>query len=291
MALIPINGVRLNVEVVGQGPPVAALHGFTGAVATWESFVRAAQGEHTIISIDLLGHGASDAPADSKRYRMERCIEDLSGLLDYLTIQRVHWLGYSMGGRIALSAAEALPQRTSSLVLESGSPGLATAEQRAARVREDEDLADWIEEVGIERFVEHWEALPLFASQTRLPISIRDRLRAQRLKNRPLGLANSLRGIGTGAQPPPHQRLSDLTAPTLLIAGEEDHKFVAIAQEVHRAIPQSCLYTIPGAGHAAHLEQPERFNKTVLEFLATHPSTSGGHTQAVETSTTSLPSL
>lgn len=270
MGRIPINGVHLNVEVTGAGPPILVIHGFTGSTATWELFASAACRDYTVIAVDMLGHGASDAPTDPERYGMEQCIEDLSELLDRLSVQRVHWLGYSMGGRIALSAAINLPHRTSNLILESASPGLANPEERAARVREDEELADWIEEVGIERFLERWEGLPLFASQARLPQVTRDKLRAQRLRNSPLGLANSLRGIGTGAQPPLHHRVKTLQAPILFLAGEEDTKFLAIAQDMRNAVPQSRLNVIPKVGHAPHLERPNLFNETVLEFMASH---------------------
>ncbi|MBI2166363.1 MAG: 2-succinyl-6-hydroxy-2,4-cyclohexadiene-1-carboxylate synthase [Chloroflexi bacterium] len=272
MAIVTVNGVRLNVETSGAGPPILAIHGFTGSAATWEPFVASARRSYTVVAVDMLGHGASAAPQDPARYEMKRCIEDLDCLLDLLGLRRVHWLGYSMGGRIALAAALALPHRTASLIVESGSPGLATSEEREERVRRDRELADWIETVGIERFVEYWENLPLFASHARLPDATRERLRRQRLQNSPTGLANSLRGIGTGVQPPLHARLPSLSAPALFIAGEEDQRFAAIGRAMHRVVPQSRLYAIPGAGHTPHLEQSEEFNRAVLEFLSGLPS-------------------
>ncbi len=275
MKRMRINGVHLNVEVTGKGPYVLAIHGFTGNTTTWAPLAAAAQKEYTIVAVDMLGHGASDAPRDPKRYSMEHCIQDMEALLDRLGAERVHWLGYSMGGRIALSAAIALPQRTSALIAESASPGLATAEEQAARVKDDEKLAERIEQDGIERFVDYWGAIPLFASQSRLSAAVRDRLRAQRLTNTPLGLANSLRGIGTGAQPPVYELLSTLVAPTLWIAGEEDAKFAGIARDMHRLVPGSELRIIAKAGHAAHLEQPGEFNNAVLSFLRQHQPVSG----------------
>lgn len=270
MVRISINalgGAQLNVEQESSGPPVVALHGFTGSASTWVLLAAAAYEEFTVVAVDLPGHGGSDAPDDPDCYSMEAHVRSLAELLDHLGLQRVHWLGYSLGGRIALSAAIALPQRTASLVLESASPGLAAAEERAARVVEDERLADWIEEVGVERFADYWQTISLWASQARLPAATRDRLRAQRLTNSPAGLANSLRGVGTGAQPALHDRLGEMSAPALLIVGEEDAKYAAIAQEMHRAVAQSRLEVIAEAGHAAHLEQPQRFNQIVLEFL------------------------
>ncbi len=275
MERLVINGVHLNVEVSGEGPYVMAIHGFTGSTATWTPLATAAQKEYTVVAVDMLGHGASDAPSDPKRYSMERCVEDLEAILDHMGVERVHWLGYSMGGRIALSAAISLPQRTSALIAESASPGLATAVERAARVQDDEKLADWAEEVGIERFTDYWGAIPLFASQARLPAAVRDGLRAQRLVNTPLGLANSLRGIGTGAQPSMYERLSTLETPVLWIAGEEDTKFAGIARDMHRRVQGSELRIIPKAGHVAHMEQPGEFNQAVLGFLREHQPVSG----------------
>lgn len=274
MARMLVNGVRLNVEVTGKGPPVFALHGFAGSIATWEAFVAAAK-DYTVVRVDLLGHGGSDAPADPRRYTMERCVDDLGRLVELLGFTRVHWLGYSMGGRIALGAVIAMPQRTASVILESASPGLATSAERADRVRADEALAERIEREGIQRFVDYWEALPLFAGQACLPTPIREKLRRNRLGNSPVGLANSLRGIGTGAQPPLHGKLSSLSAPCLFIAGEQDAKFVAIAKEMHTTVAHSQLRIIRGASHSPHLEQPAEFTQVVLGFLASESATNG----------------
>ena len=271
MTRIPIStlgGAHLNAVQSGTRQPVVALHGFTGSTATWERFAVPAREKCTLLAVDLLGHGESDAPESPEHYAFDRFIDGLEELLEHLGLHRVCWLGYSLGGRVALGVALALPHRTAALVLESASPGLATAEERVARVQSDEQLADWIEEVGIERFVDYWEHIPLWASQVRLPEPVRSGLRSQRLVNRPVGLANSLRGMGTGAQPALHQRMGELSVPVLVLAGEEDTKFAAIAREMHEAIPGSRLEIVEQAGHAVHLEQPERFNRVVLEFLS-----------------------
>ena len=270
MTRIPIStlgGAHLNAVQSGTGQPVVALHGFTGRAATWERFAVPAREKRTLVAVDLLGHGESDAPESPEHYTFDRFIYGLEELLDHLGLRQVCWLGYSLGGRVALGAALSLPHRTAALVLESASPGLATAGERVARVQSDEQLADWIEEVGIERFVDYWENIPLWAGQVRLSEPVRSGLRSQRLANRPVGLANSLRGMGTGAQPALHQRMGELSVPVLVLAGEEDTRFAAIAREMHEAIPGSRLEIVEQAGHAVHLEQPERFNRVVLEFL------------------------
>ena len=267
MALSALYGAELNVEMAGQGPALVALHGFTGSVQTWQSFSEAAETGFTVVAVDLPGHGASDSPQDSRLYTMERHIQALAEILDRLELERVAWLGYSLGGRIALSAAVALSERTTALVLESASPGIVSEEDRQQRIRDDETLADWLVEAGVQRFVEYWESLLLWNSQKRLPAALRDSLRSQRLRNNPYGLANSLRGVGTGTQPPLHDRLGEIAVPALLLAGEEDEKFSGIAREMQRAIPTSRLETVAEAGHAVHLEQPEIFSRAVTGFL------------------------
>ncbi len=267
MAVSALEGAELNVETTGRGPAVVALHGFTGSAETWRSFSEAAETSFTVVAVDLPGHGASDSPPDSRLYTMERHVQALAEILDRLGLERVGWLGYSLGGRIALSAAVALPERTAALVLESASPGIALEEERQQRIRDDETLADWIAEVGVQRFVEYWESLPLWHSQKRLPAPVRDDLKAQRLRNDPIGLANSLRGAGTGAQPPLYDRLGEIAAPALLLVGEDDRKFADIALEMLRLMPESPLIIVPDAGHAAHLEQPDLFGQVVIRFL------------------------
>lgn len=267
IVLDALGGLCLNVARVGDGLPILAIHGFTGNLSTWDSFSEAARSEYSVISLDLPGHGASAAPENPELYSLENTIRALAALLDKLSIQRVHWLGYSMGGRIALAAAILLSQRTLSVTLESISPGLATTDERAARMYGDEALADKIEADGIKAFVDYWESLPLWASQARLPEETRQKLRLQRLTNNPVGLANSLRSIGTGAQPSFYNLLAGLQVPTLFIAGEEDEKFVGTAREMYRMVMGSHLRIVAESGHMVHLEQPVLFNQIVLEFL------------------------
>ena len=267
MARTQINGLSFNVESTGIGPAVFAFHGFTGNTRTWDKFVSDAQGNYTVVTMDMLGHGQSDSPLPSDRYDISNCIKDVDSILSKLRIERVNWLGYSMGGRVALAVALALPHKTVSLVLESASPGLAETNERKARIRQDSNLADWIHKVGVPEFVTYWENLPLFSSQINLPISQLKFHRLERLKNNPIGLANSLRGIGTGIQPPLHDELVMIPFPTLLISGELDTKFTEIAKEMNDIIPESQLKEINNAGHSTHFEKPKEFNQMVLNFL------------------------
>jgi naphthoate synthase len=263
---IDVGGAELAVELAGQGPPLLLLHGFTGAAETMRELADALAGEFRTIAVDLLGHGDSDAPRDPSRYALECTAGDLARLLDALGVARAHLLGYSLGGRIALGFAALRPQRVLSAVLVGASAGIADPQQRRARVRADEALAASLEADGVEAFAERWMAQPLFATQARLGPAFLARARAQRLRNRAHGLAASLRGIGSGAQPPLHARLARLDLPLLFVAGEDDAKFAAIARELAALAPRGACALVPGAGHAVHLEALHELVSLVRHF-------------------------
>ncbi|MHB1225495.1 MAG: 2-succinyl-6-hydroxy-2,4-cyclohexadiene-1-carboxylate synthase [Gemmatimonadaceae bacterium] len=272
------DGLRLEVldsgdaaAPAGDTTPLLLLHGFTGAAATWIDLLPALAAHRRVVALSLPGHGASDSPADPARHAAARVAADVVAVMDALALQRVALLGYSMGGRVALHAALLLaataPVRLAALVLESASPGIADAESRAARRAADDALAGEIERDGVAAFVARWERLPLWDSQERLPPSARRRLRMQRLSNDARGLADSLRGLGAGATPPLHDRLREIHAPTLLLCGALDEKYVAIAHEMASALQRVRAAVIHGAGHAVHLERPGEFVRAVNSFL------------------------
>lgn len=268
---VQVNGVQLGVEQRGEArkghPTLVMLHGFTGSAAGWgpQLDTLAAYGLR-VIALDLLGHGQSDAPDDPQRYAIDCCQQDILAALQELGVSKGQaiLLGYSMGGRIALYTAFSGFFRA--LILESASPGLKDPTEREQRRVSDEALAASIERDGVQAFIERWEKLPLFASQRTLPPECRGALRRQRLQNRATGLAQSLRGVGTGVQPSLFARLPTLHIPVLLIAGELDTKFTTIARHMVRALPQAQLRIISGAGHTVHLEQPEEFVSFVGDF-------------------------
>jgi 2-succinyl-6-hydroxy-2,4-cyclohexadiene-1-carboxylate synthase len=199
---------------------------------------------------------------------MERCAAQLAQLADALATGPAHWLGYSMGGRAALALAAWHPRRVRSLLVVGASAGIADSAERGRRRAADDALADELEQGGVAAFVTRWMAQPLFASQARLGATALAAARAQRLANRAHGLANSLRGMGAGAQPPLHAALAGLEAPACFVAGVEDEKFAALAAELASLVPHGRAALLPGAGHAAHLEAPELFARLALAFFA-----------------------
>ncbi len=272
---VRVNGIRLGIEQregTRKGglhePTLVMLHGFTGSASSWGDHVDTlATVGLRVIALDLPGHGMSDAPDEPRRYAMEYCQQDILATLYELGVRKDEavLLGYSMGGRIALYIAFSGFFRA--LVLESASPGLEDPAERKQRRSSDEALAASIERDGVQTFIEHWEKLPLFASQSRLPPTVRAALHQQRLRNRASGLAQSLRGVGTGVQPSLYAQLPTLKIPVLLIAGELDVKFTTIALSMARLLPRSQVCIVPGAGHAVHLEQPEKFDALIRQFI------------------------
>jgi len=269
------DGLALHVLDSGVGPPLMLLHGFTGSTETWTPLVPAFRAGHRVITVDLPGHGHSSAPVDPRRYALKLFADDLVRVLDALSIDRVALLGYSMGGRAAIRFALAHYDRLAALVLESTSPGIADSEVRRSRIASDAALAELIEDAGIEAFVDKWEMLPLWESQRTLPDVVRERLRLQRLANRPDGLANSLRGGGAGVDITVVDKLGTISAPTLVVAGALDSRYVELGTTLARSLSDARLAIVPGAGHAVHLEQPEAFADAAISFLRDVASADG----------------
>jgi len=283
--IVQANGVDYFVTATGNGRLLVLLHGFTGSSANWETVTAVLAPHFRLIVIDLLGHGRTASPPDPARYRMEKVAADVTAVVqEILTAEyakdaekkktlrsprplRFNLLGYSMGGRLALYIALHTPHLIQSLILESASPGLAAETERAERRQRDNALADRIERDGIPAFVNFWEKLPLWESQKQLPETKRQALRRQRLQNNPTGLANSLRGMGTGVQPSLWPRLEELKMPVLLLAGALDEKFMGINRQMAAQMPTATLEIVPDAGHTIHLERPELFDALVGNFL------------------------
>lgn len=267
---IELRGVSYHYEQKGAGEPLLFLHGFTGSMNTWHFLEARFARDYQLIFVDIIGHGHSGSPEDPQRYAINEVAKDLSVLLDLLNLDKVHLIGYSMGGRLALTFTCLFPERVASLILESSSPGLKTEEERMARRVRDQKLADSICEEGIPAFVNRWEKLALFDSQKCLPESKRLALRKQRLSNQSIGLSRSLIGMGTGAQPSWWERLPALHIPILLITGALDAKFCRIASELRNRLPDADWQVVSDAGHAVHLERPSDYQKLIHTFVQCH---------------------
>jgi 2-succinyl-6-hydroxy-2,4-cyclohexadiene-1-carboxylate synthase len=213
------------------------LHGFTQTGRSWAPLIAEVQGRYRCFAPDLPGHGDAEG-------RRPASFDAVAAYLAALKLDRFVLCGYSMGGRLALDFAVRHPERVERLVVIGATPGIADEAQRAERRAADLALADRIEEIGLEAFVDEWSAQPIFATQTR---GVAELAREDRLRSTATGLAASLRGMGTGAMKP----LWDSVPEATWVVGEQDEKFRAIAERIGTPA------VIDGAGHAAHLEAPE----------------------------------
>jgi 2-succinyl-6-hydroxy-2,4-cyclohexadiene-1-carboxylate synthase len=270
-------GMTLASDVWGAGRPLVLLHGFTGSIGTWEPVRTLLGSRHRVVAVDLPGHGRSPAPP--RAWRLPDVARAIVTTLDRLDIACAAWLGYSLGGRVALHAAVAHPSRVERLVLESSSPGIADPRERAARAAADEALATRLERHGLAAFVDDWMAQPLFASQRRLDPVARARERTLRLQHSPAGLAAALRTCGAGAQEPLWDCVPALRMPVLLVTGAADCRYRALAAAMAARVPCARVAVVPEAGHAVHLENPVPFWSLVGAFLAEAPTHTleGGH--------------
>ena len=228
--------------------------------------MAALEGRHRCIAVDLPGHGASlGTPPD--RYTMEGAAQSVLNILDATGTPRATIVGYSMGGRLALYLALRHPDRCAGLFLESTSPGIEDAGERAARRTADEEKAARLEGGDFEGFVRDWYRQPLFAPLARDEDLLR-RTTKDRLRNDPAELAKSLRGMGTGNQPSLWGELPRLRVPALAVAGGLDEKFVGISRRMASLNSSIRAAVVPGAGHNVHAEVPTAYLSSLKGFLS-----------------------
>ena len=239
----------------GSGSRLVFIHGFTQTRHTWQDVTKNLSSQFEVVLVDAPNHGDSSDISLNLETGANAIVE---------VGQSATYVGYSMGARLCLTAALAHPQQVKRLILISGTAGIENKDERLARVVSDEELAMRIEQNGVTNFIDLWLALPIFSGLTTL-----NNQREIRLCNTATALASSLRLCGAGKQQPTWSRLKELTMPVLIVAGENDKKFVELAQRLTTAIGDNAkLQIIEKSGHTPHLEQPQRFLDVVNEFLA-----------------------
>ncbi len=251
----------LHVETEGRGPRLVLAHGFTQTGRVWAGMDRDLATDHQVVRVDLPGHGASsDVAADLEQGA--RLLAEAGG--------RATYLGYSMGARFCLHVAIARPDLVENLVLISGTAGIEDESERHRRRAADDELADELDpgrgsrrptEVGT--FVRRWLDSPMFAGIDPSANGLDERLR-----NTGPGLASSLRLAGTGTQQPRWEATGRLTMSVLIITGELDAKFTALGRRMAEAVGTTATHVVvAGAGHAPHLQYPDRVAALVRDHL------------------------
>ena len=218
--------------------PAVLLHGFAGTARHWDRVLA--------FGLDAVTPTLSDADPLTP--------DGVSTLASAAAPGRFALAGYSMGGRLALHAALAMPERIERLVLVSASAGIEDAGERERRREADEALAREIEGHDIDWFVERWRAVPLFAGD---PPSVVDEVARDERRCTPAALAACLRAFGPGSMAPVWDRVAELAMPVTVLAGERDEQYVAAGQRLAAAIPGAELRVVPGAGHRLALEAPD----------------------------------
>ncbi len=246
----------------GRGTPgatshssVVLLHGFTqtgrclGPVTEWLAAHREVE------TPDLPGHGGATGLADMD------CPQAAAHLVS--GCDPAHWIGYSLGARVALHVALDHSRAVRSLVLIGGTAGIDDPAERERRRITDHERAVEVERLGVPEFIERWLAMAMFAD-----LPERARFVRERRVNTAAGLAGSLRNAGTGSMEPLWGRLSEIRVPVLLISGERDRAFSDLAARMAAEIGgNATAVTVLGAGHAAHLEAPELVFSLVDDHL------------------------
>lgn len=226
---------------------VVLVHGFTQTGASWSRIAEALRADgHQVRTPDLATGPDLWAVAG-----------ELGAACGEAT-----YVGYSMGGRVALHLALARPGLVRALVLLGASGGIDDDDERRARREADEALARSIEADGAEAFLARWLDQPMFAAVPPEADDARCRDAA--------ALAASLRSLGTGTQAPLWDRLATVEVPVLVLAGERDDTFRALGERLADSLPRAELATVAGAGHAAHLERPDAFLEVLRPWLASH---------------------
>ncbi|WP_125767810.1 2-succinyl-6-hydroxy-2,4-cyclohexadiene-1-carboxylate synthase [Companilactobacillus furfuricola] len=242
------------------------LHGFLGSKEDYQPLLTDFPQQY--LALDLLGFGENrtcDVLPDD--FTQTKQVDELHQIFQRLHLSKIILVGYSMGGRIAIAYALKYPNTLDHLVLESTTAGISDEKLRQKRQQHDAKLAEKLMNSGMEKFVSDWEKLPLFASQqTASPAKI-SFMHQQRIQQNPQNAANSLLMMGTGKQPNYWDKLDPLSKlSVVVIAGDEDKKFVKIGSKLHQKIRGSKLLVVQNVGHNIHFEKPDIFKKILLDI-------------------------
>jgi 2-succinyl-6-hydroxy-2,4-cyclohexadiene-1-carboxylate synthase len=225
---------------------VLLLHGFTGDGRDWSLWPADAP---AALAVDLPGHGGSPDPSGDFNDEILRLLTALPPSIDQV-------VGYSLGGRIALSLIAAAPDRFRTATILSAHPGLTDAGQRELRRQADQRWIALLRTHGIHAFVDAWERQPLFATQATLAPARLAEQRAHRLAQRAEGLASNLACFGLAEMPETWSALRRWPGHLRWLVGAGDERFAAIAAQLEEQRPATLLRHVPDAGHNLLLEAP-----------------------------------
>jgi pimeloyl-ACP methyl ester carboxylesterase len=245
-----LNGIEIYYEDHGSGYPVVLSHGYSSTSAMWQPQVGPLTERFRLITWDMRGHGSSDSPEEQSAYSEAHTVEDLAALLRHLGIEQAVIGGLSLGGYMSLGFHLAHPEMVKALILCDTGPGYRNPKGREAWNETAFKRAERFEEEGLDALGRSPEVE-----------AVRSRHRSA------AGLAKAARGMLAQFDPRVIESLDGISVPTLIIVGANDTPFLAGTDYMAAKIPNARKVVIPDAGHASNIDQPEAFNRTVLEFL------------------------
>ena len=248
-------------------PCIIFLHGFLGSKEEWTPIMEALSPTFHCWAVDLPGHGETPAVADDEAYSFEGMRMALAAFMERVGMDQSHWVGYSMGGRLAWSLAVERPGWVKRVAIESAAPGRLDDRQVQARERADDRWAARFEREPIETVLADWYAQPVFASLRESPAALA-RMIAARSRNQGREVARAMRGTSVARQPSYWDRLSTVSVPVLMLVGEQDVKYRRVARHVLADSDSIEVATIAGAGHNIHWEAPARVAMQLAQWFS-----------------------
>ncbi|MEM7252539.1 MAG: alpha/beta hydrolase [Pseudomonadota bacterium] len=263
------DGVSLYVEETGAGTPILFIHEFAGDFRSWEPQVRFFSRQFHCLTYNARGYPPSDVPDDLAKYSQDRARDDALAVLDHYGIDRAHIVGLSMGGFASLHFGLAYPDRALSLVVAGCGYG-AEREQRA-RFRDEADIiAERLRTQGMSAFAEQYAVGPTRVQHQNKDPRGWEEFYRQLCEHSAEGAAFTQQGVQK--ERPSIFDLDDqmrtLEVPTLILTGDEDWPCLTPNVFMKRVIPSAALVVMPNTGHAANLEEPERFNHELATFFS-----------------------
>ncbi len=268
MPKAPNNGIEMYYEVTGSGFPLLFVHEFAGDCRSWDPQVQFFARRYTVVTYNARGYPPSDVPDDPEAYSQQIAVDDIEHLLRHLKIERAHLCGLSMGGFAVLHFGFQHPEMARSLVVAGCGYGAVKTERE--RFQKDSELtAQRMEREGMAAMAEVYGRGPTRVQfENKDPLGYR-RFLEQLAGHSGVGSARTL--LGVQRRRPSLYDLQDhmqtLDVPTLIVTGDEDDPCLEPALLMKRKIPRAGLVVIPKSGHAINLEEPEAFNRVVLDFL------------------------
>lgn len=257
------NNISMHYEIQGKGSDLVLIHGMGDNLSMWYHQVPVFLKHYRVITYDIRGAGDTEGPEGE--YSISVFAEDAYQLMKVIGVKDACFLGYSMGGRIALELAINHPEIVNAVILSSSPIFLTPPPPQSIQRRPPMQMPDLLSEGGLEAFAE-MHATSAFSPgfKSRNPAEF-ERYMKVKLFNKPRNLSRLMRSLGGIGSPPD---VSKVRCPVLIIAGELDSLIsLESVKQLQRSLAGSKLVTLT-AGHASAVEQPEQFNSVVLEFLS-----------------------